>query len=516
MKRKRWLGRLKVFSICLVLFFLLQNILEQSVSAEGFQEGISRFNPMEQILSPLEEAVPGLDIKGFLRFRPRLDLHGNSDDVGPGISKHYDFSMLEWLAELEVRYDISPDLQLVNINNFLYDAFFDWEDSAGSWRKEPYRSTRRYRQYYRTDKQVLRELYLDWYIGDWWLRMGKQQIAWGKMLSKHIDIINPEYEWSGGFGFDTSLNFEYTRITTWMLNATYYFGESYFQFIWIPDFEPSGDIPTAREGNPFGAMVPPPSESIESRQGPADKPSASFLNHEFGLNFNTLLGRWDISLFYFDHWDDRPTSFRQGFILERDIDPETGLPAEKEIHYLERKHTRLHTFGAAMDVNWWALDRNWAGRIEGNYTLNDYVGQTGQLLSQPGVTKRNWLSTAYNISTSFFNGELSTALQITYNRTFGWDENLRGTRSGNDRQDLFVYALSLSKKFAFTNDRLGVTFIHAYTEDGDMRERFDLTYQISDYLSFLGRMLLFNGNSNDRWGQSRDKDTLHFELRYTF
>ncbi|MFQ5903803.1 MAG: hypothetical protein ACE5JO_08940, partial [Candidatus Binatia bacterium] len=163
-------------------FLISLQIMEGAALGQGWEERLSQWNPVGKWLAPLEEAVPGLDVRGFLRYRPRLDLHGHSDSVGPGVRKHYDFSMHEWLAELEVRYNVGPNLELVNINNFLYDAFFDWEDGPGSWRKEPRRTTRRARQYYRTTDRILRELYLDWYPGNWWLRLGKQQVAWGKML----------------------------------------------------------------------------------------------------------------------------------------------------------------------------------------------------------------------------------------------------------------------------------------------------------------------------------------------
>tara|TARA_B100000315_G_C14146370_1_gene393672 strand:+ start:79 stop:414 length:336 start_codon:yes stop_codon:yes gene_type:complete len=100
--------------------------------------------------------------------------------------------------------------------------------------------------------------------------------------------------------------------------------------------------------------------------------------------------------------------------------------------------------------------------------------------------------------------------------TIGWDDRLRATRSGNDRRDNFLLALSLSKKFSFTDDKLGIKMIHLYREDGDMAQRVEMSYKVSGYLHFLGRYFWFAGNSDDAWGQMDDKDMLHFELKYSF
>jgi hypothetical protein len=170
----------------------------------------------------------------------------------------------------------------------------------------------------------------------------------------------------------------------------------------------------------------------------------------------------------------------------------------------------------ASDVNWFALGRTWAGRIEGNYTLNDYASQVGQPTWMVGVAKRNWLSTAYSLSGKFFRGELDTTLQLVYIRTFGWDSRLRGAKSGSDRRDYFLTAMSLRKEFAFINRRLSMGLVHFYREDGDMKQQFNVTFKFSDYLKLLTRYYWFAGNSNDSWGQNDDKDMLHFEMKYEF
>jgi len=80
-----------------------------------------------------------------------------------------------------------------------------------------------------------RELYMDGIIGDWWLRIGKQQIVWGKTdFFRLQDILNP-VDFGQHFFFDS---FEDIRIPQWMMSIQYKAGnigpltDNAFQFVW--------------------------------------------------------------------------------------------------------------------------------------------------------------------------------------------------------------------------------------------------------------------------------------------
>ena len=89
-----------------------------------------------------------------------------------------------------------------------------------------------------------RELYMDATIGDWWLRVGKQQIVWGKTdFFRLQDIVNP-IDFGQHFFFDS---FEDIRIPQWMASVQYKAGDigpttdNAIQFVWNFDrFEPVG------------------------------------------------------------------------------------------------------------------------------------------------------------------------------------------------------------------------------------------------------------------------------------
>ncbi|MCP5198547.1 MAG: hypothetical protein H6977_00955 [Gammaproteobacteria bacterium] len=80
-----------------------------------------------------------------------------------------------------------------------------------------------------------RELYADAVIDDWWIRVGKQQIVWGKTdFFRLQDVINP-VDFGQHFFFDS---FEDIRIPQWMVSIQYKAGsfgpltDNAFQVVW--------------------------------------------------------------------------------------------------------------------------------------------------------------------------------------------------------------------------------------------------------------------------------------------
>ena len=81
----------------------------------------------------------------------------------------------------------------------------------------------------------IRELYMDGVIGDVWMRIGKQQIVWGKTdFFRMQDLINP-IDFGQHFFFDS---FEDIRIPQWMASVQWKAGsigpltDNAIQFVW--------------------------------------------------------------------------------------------------------------------------------------------------------------------------------------------------------------------------------------------------------------------------------------------
>ncbi len=105
-----------------------------------------------------------------------------------------------------------------------------------------------------------RELYADGIIGDWWIRLGKQQIVWGKTdFFRLQDVLNP-VDFGQHFFFDS---FEDIRIPQWMLSVQWKGGtwgpltDNAVQFVWnFDEFKSVGlGNPSAAWAHPFSKIT---------------------------------------------------------------------------------------------------------------------------------------------------------------------------------------------------------------------------------------------------------------------
>ena len=190
-----------------------------------------------------------------------------------------------------------------------------------------------------------RELYVDAVIEDWWFRIGKQQIVWGKTdFFRMQDIINP-VDFGYHFFFD---QFEDIRIPQWIARAQYKFGSLGFvndaalEVVWNFDrFQGVGlGNPSQGWSHPFGQMIgtfasfntyfsPEPCVSAANATGAGQTcvdgdgrlpsgfgvpvglseeriPANDLESTEFGLRFEFRLGDVRAALSYYYGWSDTP------------------------------------------------------------------------------------------------------------------------------------------------------------------------------------------------------------------
>ena len=191
-----------------------------------------------------------------------------------------------------------------------------------------------------------RELYLDAIVGGWWLRLGKQQIVWGKTdFFRMQDIVNP-MEFGQHFFFDP---FEDIRIPQWAASLQYkagdlgVFKESAITVVWNFDqFEPVGLGSTSQAwAHPFSKEIgtfalfntyfsPEPCVSEATNSGPDanvcspgdgrlpsgfgvplglsefEMPDHNLDDTEIGGRFEFKLGEIRFALSHYYHWGDSP------------------------------------------------------------------------------------------------------------------------------------------------------------------------------------------------------------------
>jgi hypothetical protein len=147
-----------------------------------------------------------------------------------------------------------------------------------------------------TNRLRLWEIYADFRPGNFWLRIGRQTIAWGDTIAfRTTDILNPlDLSWNF-FGWPWFEEFQYIREPQWMARINYDIpSES------MPDLEIEGIvnfnfIPTniADVGSPVA--LAPAFLSVTS-----DNPE----DLEAGLRFRGTFGRWALSFLYYNGFAD--------------------------------------------------------------------------------------------------------------------------------------------------------------------------------------------------------------------
>ncbi|WP_286829562.1 MULTISPECIES: DUF1302 family protein [Kordiimonas] len=151
----------------------------------------------------------------------------------------------------------------------------------------------------------LREAYLQ-YSGDLsTVRIGKQQIVWGRSDGiKVLDIVNPQSYRE--FVLD---DFDQSRTPLWSLLLERTIGGLDFQGFWIPDRSfneapPRGSVfeITAPEFVPTFWQAPPYPVSLQETERPQGGLDAS----EVGFKVSGLIGNWDFSLNYLHTFEDTP------------------------------------------------------------------------------------------------------------------------------------------------------------------------------------------------------------------
>ncbi|MCP4716642.1 MAG: hypothetical protein GY868_16090, partial [Deltaproteobacteria bacterium] len=471
---------------------------------------MSEFNPIgHHLIDPINEAVPRLHIKGFLRLDANMNLHSDDRSIGAAkINKDWRMQKIEWLAEIEASYRLTDSWQLVAVSHFLYDSVYDWQHSHGLYADRTDRTS----HYYHRGEQILREFYLKGYWGNFDFYLGKQQIVWGKMEGRVIDVINPMDSRESPLA-EWQADYEYRRMPLWMTNITYNWTDCSLQFLWIPDFEEGyGPLTPGAPYHPTAIAVPSVARFYDS-----DKPSTSFEDHEWALRFNMTKGDWEFALFYFYTWSDSPTNFMRTFRL---VAPRDGLITVE----VEPKHTRQHMFGAMVETGFYGLGRHWVVSNEVLYTMNKYFSVDDESLLpwnlEDGYKKRDEIFFGSRWMTSFFRGEVNVIFQPLIKYVPGYSHN--HSQTGSNQKLLYGALTVISKSYEFTGDRLNTTyyclgFFNAHpSEQEGVRQLLEVRWKVSDYIKTILYYETFNGDHQGIYGSYDKYDNIGLYIKYAF
>ena len=479
-----------------------------------FDRTMATFDPIgKHIRQPIERAIPRLQFRGFFRqwTDVLVDRHG---DTGFR-NQDFRFLQLQNLFELETNYHITEGLDVKGVAHMLYDGAYDWQDSDGLFADDFDRTA----EIYHTGERVLRELYVSYRRPRFDLKVGKQQVAWGKMDGQFIDIVSG-MDRRESVQLETE-DYEWRRLPTWMANTTFHFGRTSVQLLYIFDFEEDRQ---ALPDSPWASPLAP--TTTTDILLPARRPrTGHFSDHEYGIRVDRSAGALTYGFIYMYAWDKNPVDH----ILD------TPLVGGERVLRIEPRHERLHHAGITADYATTFQNIPVVGslptvfRVEALYTNGVRFADSKKRAAARagsttnGTSKRDTLRAAF-ASEFGLPGRTTVIFQASWYQTLDHKESLgAGFGGGFGDEWSFIPVAFFSRPFAFTRDRLSVEFT-AFplingpdTGWGGLKTKLRLSYKFSQFIkgnvSYNG---YDTGDSNDVYGQYNKWDNFGAELSYEF
>jgi hypothetical protein len=483
-----------------------------------FERSLATFDPVgRRVLAPIQKRVPALTLHGS--YYLWSDVLVTEDERIGFRNKDFRALQVQNLLELELRYRFSESIELTSISHILYDAVYDIQESAGL---SADRVGKEFRVYHDFDR-IARELYVSYRMPALDVVIGKQQIVWGKMDGRFIDVIN---------GIDAresvqleASDYEVRRLPAWMANVTYFFGGSSLNVLWIPDFQ--GDqLP--EYGSPwFSPRIPPvDKEAGDTIRAVATPDWDDIGDHEFAVRLDAPTGGLTWGLIYYYAWSRVPDDF----IVGREADGED--PARL---VFAPRHSRLHHIGFTADYASALSSVPLVGqlpvvlRVEALLTkgvrFTDVpkreAAREGSLSS--GLSERDTLRAAIALEFAL-PGNTRLIFQPSFFYTFDWHEGLVGGFGGAVGDEwAIVPVLFIEYPLRATRDRLKLSATIAPYISGPERglqgvkTKLIASYEFSQFIT--GRLIYTDysgGDRTDLYGQYREWDNVGVELQYEF
>lgn len=329
----------------------------------------------------------------------------------------------------------------------------------------------------------LREIYVDLYFKNFDLRIGKQQIIWGKADGAFItDIVSP-------LNLTEFLlpDFDEIRRGVNVVKFDYYLGNNTFEIIWIPNFTPT-KIPTVGSiwyiQTEF--LLAPTFDWSKSEIIPSLK------NSEIFFKYSALTSKVDIEIMGGYTFDDKP-SMHKNLLLDTLGNP--SLLIKPEYH-------RLFVSGGSFssEIKGIVL-RGEAAFYNGKYF------QTEDPFAIDALVQKDYLH--YLIGLDFIIGNVNFSTQFIQETILNYDNNMFKEKTENTATFLARYNM-----FRETLHFELFTYIGLTNEDALIRPK--ITYDFDDSFSILFGSNIFIGDKKGRFGQYKDNSMAYIKLKYSF
>ncbi|WOJ95073.1 AMIN domain-containing protein [Congregibacter variabilis] len=329
----------------------------------------------------------------------------------------------------------------------------------------------------------LRELFVDFQLGNTDWRLGKQQVVWGQADGiKVLDVVNPQ-----SFREFILDDFDDSRIPLWTANVTVPVGDAAsLQLLWIPDttYHELAELDT-----PFGFSSPriipqvPITGLLE-----ADKPDNIFSDSDAGFALSGFVAGWDLSLNYLYRYLDAPV------LPVRVRGPMSLL--------LEPEYQRSHLLGGAFSNAFGDVT------LRGELAYNSDTFQPTNTLANEAVAESGEFSALIGVDWALSMDALISA-QIFNSYLFDHVDSM-----GRDESEQTL-TLLYQQDFANATWRFRGIGIHSIN-DSDTQLQLKLSYWLASELQLWLGADTFSGNRQGLFGQFGDNDRVLVGFEYGF
>ncbi len=331
----------------------------------------------------------------------------------------------------------------------------------------------------------LRELYLNLYFNNFDLRIGKQQVVWGKADGVFItDIVSP-------LNLTEFLLPDFDEIRTGVIATKfdYYIGNSTFEVIWMPVITPTETPPESSIW--YTAPDFPIAPTFDYSKEYIDP---SLKNSEVFVKYSAMTSKIDFEIMGAYTWDDYPTMH-----IQKTIDPATmqltGLNITPE-------HHRLSVGGGSFSTE----IKGVILRGEAAYYNGKYF-QTEDPLQIDAIIQKDYLH--YLAGLDFIIGGVNLSTQFIQQTIFDYDKNIVNEEIDNTMTFMARYDLLRETLHLELFSYIGLT-------NNDALIRPKISYDFDDSFSILLGSNIFVGDSDGRFGQYSENSMIYAKLKYNF
>ncbi len=337
----------------------------------------------------------------------------------------------------------------------------------------------------------MREIYMDMYFKNFDLRIGKQQIVWGKADGVFItDVVSP-------LNLTEFLLPDFDEIRTGVISAKldYYFGNSTVEAIWIPQFTPS-TRPASGSIWYIAPDFPAPAKFDWSKS--TIKPSLE--NSEAFLKYSFMGSNIDFDIMGGYTWDDNPAMYVEK-VFGKDTSVMPPKPYLKSLN-ITPEHHRLALTGGAFSTE----IKGVILRGEAAYYFGKYF-QTTDPDAEGALVQKDYIN--YVAGVDFNIGSVKLSTQFIQKYIMDWDDFMAEDETNNMATFLARYDMLHETLHLELFSYIGIS-------KSDALIRPKITYDFDDGFSILLGANIFTGDKEGMFGRYGDNTMIYTKIKYSF